>query len=77
MVNLIFVEIYHTKGFVRQLGVKKIKKNQVSTNDGGFYSSVANFHTDDELVFLFHDNLKNYDESGSFINDNNRFYPTS
>lgn len=57
--------------------VKKIKKYQVSTNDGGFYSSVATFHTDDKLVMLFNDNLKNYSESGQFIDDNNRFYPTS
>lgn len=57
--------------------VKKIKKYQVSTNDGGFYSSVASFHTDDKLVMLFNDNLKNYSESGQFIDDNARFYPTS
>lgn len=57
--------------------VKKIKKYQVSTNDGGFYSSVASFHTDDKLVMLFNDNLKNYTESGNFIEDNKNFYPTS
>ena len=57
--------------------VKKNKKYQVPTNDGGFYSSVASFHTDDKLVMLFNDNLRNYSESGDFINDNDRFYPTS
>ncbi|MCE3294772.1 MAG: hypothetical protein K0R65_486 [Crocinitomicaceae bacterium] len=57
--------------------VKKVKKYQVSANDGGFYSSVASFHTDNKLVMLFNDNLKNYTESGTFIDDNERFYPTS
>lgn len=57
--------------------IKKIKKHQVSTNDGGYFSSVANFHTDDKLIILFNDNLKNYSENGKFIDDNNRFYPTS
>ncbi|MGV3630254.1 MAG: hypothetical protein ACO1O6_03570 [Bacteroidota bacterium] len=57
--------------------MKKIKKYQVSTNDGGFFSSVASFHTDDKLVILFNDNLKNYDESGKFVDDNNRFHAAS
>jgi flagellar basal body rod protein FlgG len=72
--DVIVYKINNSGGFE---WVKKIKKYQVSTNDGGFYSSVASFHTDDKLVILFNDNLKNYSESGNFIDDNNRFYPTS
>lgn len=47
--------------------VKKIPKYQVSTNDGGYYSSVAHYVTDTKMVVFFNDNLKNYDESGNFI----------
>lgn len=57
--------------------MKKIKKYQVSTNDGGFFSSIAYYATADKLNIMFNDNLKNYDESGKFVDDNNRFYPTS
>lgn len=57
--------------------MKKIKKTQISRNDGGFFSSIASFVTNDKLNILFNDNLKNYDESGKFVDDNNRFYPTS
>lgn len=46
--------------------VKSIPKNQVSANDGGYYSSVARFATKDKLVILFNDNLKNYDERGQW-----------
>ena len=47
--------------------VKKIQKNQVSTNDGGYFSSIAQYTTNDKLVVLFNDNLKNYDETGNFL----------
>jgi hypothetical protein len=57
--------------------MKKINKYQVSTNDEGFYSSVASFVTKDKLNIIFNDNLKNYDESGNFIENSNRLYPTS
>ncbi len=57
--------------------MKKIKKTQVSTNDGGFYSSIASFVSGNKLNILFNDNLKNYDEQGKFINDDNRFYAAS
>jgi len=44
--------------------VKNIPKYQVSTNDGGYYSSVARFVSDNKLVIFFNDNLKNYNEKG-------------
>lgn len=44
--------------------VKNIPKSQVSTNDRGYYSSVARFITKNKMVILFNDNLKNYDEFG-------------
>ena len=47
--------------------VKKIQKHQVSTNDGGYLSSIAQYITDDKLVILFNDNLKNYDDNGKFL----------
>lgn len=49
--------------------VKKIPKSQVSTNDYGYYSSIARFVTKDKIVLFFNDNLKNYDESGAWINN--------
>lgn len=54
--------------------VKSIPKNQVSANDGGYYSSVARFVKGDKMVILFNDNLKNYDESGRW---NFSVYPAS
>lgn len=48
--------------------MKKVPKTQVSTNDGGYLSSIASYVTDDnKMVVLFNDNLKNYDEAGDFI----------
>jgi hypothetical protein len=57
--------------------MKKIKKTQISRNDYGFYSSIASYITNDKINIVFNDNLKNYDDRGKFIEDNNRFYPTS
>lgn len=54
--------------------VKSIPKNQVSANDGGYYSSIARFVTKDKMVVLFNDNLKNYDERGQW---NNNVYASS
>jgi hypothetical protein len=48
--------------------LKKINKYQVSTNDGGPYSSYARFVDSGKLCFIFNDNVKNYDEKGIFIN---------
>lgn len=47
--------------------INKIPKTQVTTNDGGYYSSVADYVTNDKLVVLFNDNLKNYDDVGNFL----------
>jgi hypothetical protein len=49
--------------------LKKIPKSQVSTNDGGYYSSVASYITDNSIVVMFNDNTKNYDESGNFVGE--------
>ncbi len=43
--------------------VKKIPKRQVTTNDGGFYSSYVMSITNDKLYFIFNDNPKNLLES--------------
>ncbi len=48
--------------------LKKINKYQVSTNDGGPFSSYARFVDNGKLCFIFNDNVKNYDETaGKFI----------
>lgn len=45
----------------------KIDKYQVSTNDGGYYSSYARYVDGEKLVLFFNDNSDNYDEvSGEF-----------
>ncbi len=41
----------------------KIDKYQVSTNDGGYFSSYARFVDGNKLCFFFNDNSKNYDET--------------
>ena len=38
---------------------EKIPKRQVSSNDGGFYSSYALMVLEDKLYFVFNDNIKN------------------
>jgi len=56
---------------------KKVRKYQVSTNDGGYYSSFA-FHFDDNNIYImYNDNIKNYDESGKPVSDNSRIVPTN
>lgn len=47
--------------------LKRINKYQVSTNDGGPYSSYARFVDNGKICFIFNDNVKNYDEQGKFI----------
>jgi hypothetical protein len=45
----------------------KIDKYQVSTNDGGYFSSYARYVDGEKLVLFFNDNVDNYDElSGEF-----------
>lgn len=56
--------------------LKKINKYQVSTNDGGPFSSYARFVDDGNLCFIFNDNVKNYDESGKFLKQD-RVYPAN
>lgn len=46
--------------------VEKIRKYQVSTNDGGPLSSYSRFVDGDKIVFIFNDNVLNYSESGKF-----------
>ncbi|XOV69259.1 MAG: hypothetical protein ACFHU9_08745 [Fluviicola sp.] len=48
----------------------KIDKYQVSTNDGGYFSSYARYVDGEKLVLFFNDNVDNYDEvSGEFEMD--------
>ncbi len=47
--------------------LKKINKTQVSTNDGGPFSSYSRFVDGDNLCFIFNDNVANYDEKGNHI----------
>lgn len=48
--------------------LEKIRKYQVSTNDGGPFSSYEVFLKDSSMYFIFNDNVDNYDENGSFTN---------
>ena len=57
--------------------VTKIDKAQVSTNDGGYFSSFASYINDGELNLIFNDNVKNYTETGVFINEPKKFLGTS
>ncbi len=41
----------------------KVDKYQVSTNDGGYYSSYARYVDGDKLVLFFNDNSDNYNEA--------------
>ncbi len=56
--------------------LKKIRKNQISTNDGGELSSYARFINDKNLCFVFNDHKLNYDDTGSFL-DVEDFYPAN
>lgn len=47
--------------------MQKIRKNQVSTNDGGPYSSYSSFIDGNSMKFIFNDSRANYDESGKYI----------
>lgn len=54
-----------TKGGFEWL--QKIKKLQVSTNDGGPFSSYSSFIADNKLKFIFNDSRANYDENGNYV----------
>ena len=49
--------------------LQKIKKMQVSTNDGGPYSSYSSFIDGNTLKFIFNDSRANYDENGNYVKD--------
>jgi hypothetical protein len=46
--------------------ITKIDKQQVSSNDGGPFSSYSRFIDNGKLYIIFNDNIRNYDESGQF-----------
>jgi hypothetical protein len=56
--------------------LKKINKYQVSSNDGGPYSSYERYVNNGKLCFIFNDNVRNYDEAGNFIGTD-RLYPAN
>jgi hypothetical protein len=48
--------------------LSKIDKYQVSTNDGGYFSSYARYVTEETMYLFFNDNVQNYSEaSGEFF----------
>jgi len=53
--------------------VEKVRKYQVSTNDGGPFSSYESFIDNGKVYFIFNDNVRNYNEDGVF-SDNDRLY---
>jgi hypothetical protein len=56
--------------------LKRIGKYQVSTNDGGPFSSYARYIHNGKLCFIFNDNVKNYNEDGNF-SAGDRIYPAN
>lgn len=46
--------------------IRKIKKSQVSKDDGGYYSSFLQILDDGKLFLMFNDTWKNYDEEGDY-----------
>ena len=53
---------------------KRIPKSQISTNDGGPFSSYSSFTDGNNMYFIFNDNLKNYNDEGQFSRENNSCY---
>tara|TARA_Y100000385_G_scaffold178154_1_gene184177 strand:- start:1189 stop:2769 length:1581 start_codon:yes stop_codon:yes gene_type:complete len=49
--------------------VDKIRKYQVSINDGGPYSSFESFVDSGSVYFIFNDHMRNYTDAGSFIDE--------
>lgn len=47
--------------------VTKVKKSQISTNDGGPFSSFASISDSSTIRLIFNDNIENYDEQGKYI----------
>lgn len=56
--------------------VKKIMKNQVSTNDNGPFSSYECFVDGGKVSFIFNDNVRNYDLNGEYIEVDNVYSAT-
>jgi hypothetical protein len=50
--------------------LKRVGKYQVSTNDGGPYSSYARYLNNGKLCFVYNDNVKNYDDAGNYLPEN-------
>lgn len=50
--------------------VEKVRKSQVSVNDGGPLSSFASIIDGNRLRLIFNDNIENYDLSGNYIPNN-------
>ncbi len=57
--------------------VTKIDKYQVSTNDGGPFSSYARFVDGEKIVFIFNDNANNYDDKGQYFVEKGRVAPAN
>jgi hypothetical protein len=70
--DIIAFKIANNKTFEWQ---KKINKSQISTNDGGPFSSYSSFTDGSKLYFIFNDNLKNYNEEGEFSQNAGDCYP--
>jgi hypothetical protein len=49
--------------------IEKVRKYQVSANDGGPYSSYESFIDDGKIYFVFNDNIKNYSPEGRFLDE--------
>ena len=53
--------------------VEKVRKYQLSTNDGGPFSSYESFIDNGKVYFIFNDNVQNYNDEGLF-NDPERLH---
>jgi hypothetical protein len=47
--------------------IEKVRKSQISSNDGGPYSSFASIIDGDKIRLIFNDNIDNYDQRGAYI----------
>lgn len=47
--------------------IEKVRKSQISSNDGGPYSSFASIVDGNKIRLIFNDNLDNYDNNGKYI----------
>ncbi len=56
--------------------VKKVKKSQASVNDEGSYSSFVSFVANNQIYFIFNDNLSNYTPDGNFIDEDDVYTAT-